>query len=145
MEELSKEEIVKKYNSLIDNAKANWIHEDYETLVKFLDLYNELKEYKEIAELSKVACCTAQNCEALNNAIKYSKELELEKEKHKWKPISEYDRKKYDWVLIKYYDGDYECVPEVAEKRADGKWYTSEREIPFEVKYFVDIQELLEN
>jgi len=60
--------------------------------------------------------------------------------KIKWKPIKEYDRKKYDWVLVKYFDGDYECVPEVAEQRIDGKWYTSEKQIPFEVKYFFDMQ-----
>ena len=59
-----------------------------------------------------------------------------------WKPISEYDTNKYDWVLVKYFDGDYECVPEVAERRSDGKWYTSEKEIPFEVRYFFDMQEL---
>ena len=72
---------------------------------------------------------------------------EKEKEKNeelKWKPIKDYNRKKYDWVLVKYFDGDYECVPEVAEKRSDGKWYTSERQIPFEVKYFFDMQEILE-
>lgn len=68
---------------------------------------------------------------------------EKEKEKVKWKPIKDYDRKKYDWVLVKYFDGDYECVPEVAERRNDGKWYTSERQIPFEVKYFFDMQEIL--
>ena len=70
-----------------------------------------------------------------------------EKEKNKeskWKPIKDYNRKKYDWVLVKYFDGDYECVPEVAERRNDGKWYTSERQIPFEVKYFFDMQEILE-
>ena len=74
-------------------------------------------------------------------------ELEKEKEKNKelkWKPIKDYDRKKYDWVLVKYFDGDYECVPEVAEKRSDGKWYTSEKQIPFEVKYFFDMQQILE-
>lgn len=71
---------------------------------------------------------------------------EKEKEKNnkiKWKPIKDYDRKKYDWVLVKYFDGDYECVPEVAERRNDGKWYSSERQIPFEVKYFFDMQEIL--
>jgi len=72
----------------------------------------------------------------------YEKEKEKNKEL-KWKPIKEYDRKKYDWVLVKYFDGDYECVPEVAEKRNDGKWYTSERQIPFEVKYFFDMQQIL--
>ena len=74
-------------------------------------------------------------------------ELEKEKEKNKelkWKPIKDYDRKKYDWVLVKYFDGDYECVPEVAERRNDDKWYTSERQIPFEVKYFFDMQQILE-
>ena len=72
----------------------------------------------------------------------YEKEKEKNK-KIKWKPIKDYDRKKYDWVLVKYFDGDYECVPEVAEKRYDGKWYTSEKQIPFEVKYFFDMQKIL--
>lgn len=32
--------------------------------------YKELEEYKKYAELTKISCCTAQNCEALNNAIR---------------------------------------------------------------------------
>ena len=36
----------------------------------------ELKEYKHDAELTKVACCSAQNCEALNNCIKLERELQ---------------------------------------------------------------------
>lgn len=68
-------------------------------------------------------------------------------EKHTigWRPISEYSRDKYDWVLIKYFDGDFECVPEVAEMRVDGKWYgRSGAEIPdiFDVRYFFDMQQL---
>ncbi len=62
-----------------------------------------------------------------------------------WQPISEYSRKKYDWVLVKYFDGSYECVPEVAEMRVDGKWYSrSGALIPdiFDVKYFFDMQQL---
>ena len=60
-----------------------------------------------------------------------------------WRPISEYNKDKYDWVLIKYFDGDYECVPCVAEMRADRKWYDrSDNEVPFEVRYFFDIQQL---
>lgn len=60
----------------------------------------------------------------------------------KWKPIEEYDENKYDWVLVKYYDGDYECVPTVAERRkGTNKWYdTNNNEIIFEVKYFFDMQ-----
>lgn len=34
--------------------------------------YKELEKYKRIAELTKISCCTAQNCEALNNAIRAS-------------------------------------------------------------------------
>lgn len=60
----------------------------------------------------------------------------------RWKPIEEYDENKYDWVLVKYYDGDYECVPTVAERRkGTNKWYdTNNNEIIFEVKYFFDMQ-----
>ena len=59
-----------------------------------------------------------------------------------WKPIEEYDKGDYDWVLIKYFDKDYECIPIVAEKRL-GKWYSeSEMEIQFDVKYFFDMQQL---
>ena len=60
----------------------------------------------------------------------------------KWKPIKEYDKGNYDWVLVKYFDGDYECVPCVAEKRF-GKWYSiDEKEIQFDVKYFMDMQQI---
>ena len=41
----------------------------------------ELEEYKKIAELTKVSCCTAQNCEALNNAIREGLENTKLKEK----------------------------------------------------------------
>lgn len=60
----------------------------------------------------------------------------------KWKPIEEYDKGDYDWVLVKYFDGDYECVPCVAEKRF-GKWHSiDEKEIQFDVKYFMDMQQI---
>lgn len=62
-----------------------------------------------------------------------------------WRPISEYSRENYDWVLVKYFDGSYECVPEVAEMRVDGKWYNrAGAMIPdiFDVKYFFDMQQL---
>lgn len=62
-----------------------------------------------------------------------------------WRPISEYSRENYDWVLVKYFDGSYECIPEVAEMRVDGKWYNrSGALIPdiFDVKYFFDMQQL---
>lgn len=74
-------------------------------------------------------------------------EYEVEKSNNiinelKWKPIEEYDKGNYDWVLVKYFDGDYECVPCVAEKRF-GKWHSiDEKEIKFDVKYFMDMQQI---
>ena len=66
-----------------------------------------------------------------------------------WQPISEHCRDKYDWVLIKYFDGEEECVPQVAELRPDGKWHVStdfdgDFIIPpnFDVRYFFDMQQL---
>lgn len=75
----------------------------------------------------------------------YNNESEKKAEIVGWRPISEYSRDKYDWVLVKYFDGSYECVPEVAEMRVDGKWYgRSGALIPdiFVVKYFFDMQQL---
>ena len=41
---MSEEEIMKKFNSILNNAKANWIYEDFEILLNFKDLYNKEKE-----------------------------------------------------------------------------------------------------
>lgn len=63
-----------------------------------------------------------------------------------WRPISEYSRDKYDWVLVKYFDDPLECVPEVAEMRADGKWYNRTGALidpnVFDVRYFFDMHQL---
>lgn len=67
----------------------------------------------------------------------------LEDKKNGWRLISEYDESKYDWVLVKMFDGDYECIPIVAERRMNGKWYSSDDvELPFEVRYFFDMQQI---
>ena len=67
---------------------------------------------------------------------------EEKKEITGWRPISEYDRKNYDWVLVKCFDGPYECVPTVAEMRNDGLWYGEDGTLPFEPRYFFDMQQL---
>ena len=60
-----------------------------------------------------------------------------------WRPISEYKKGDHDWVLVKYFDGDYECIPAVAEMRPDGKWYDrNDLEIPFEVRYFFNMLQI---
>lgn len=60
----------------------------------------------------------------------------------KWKSIEEYDRKKYDWVLVKYHlEDNYECIPCVAEMRYDGFWYDrDDNMIDYDVDYFFDMQ-----
>ena len=57
---------------------------DYKRVLKENE---ELKKYKKIAELTKISCCTAQNCEALNNAIK--SELENQKLKEELNDINQ--------------------------------------------------------
>lgn len=71
--------------------------------------------------------------ERLNNIID-----ELE-----WKPIEQYEKPKYDWVLVKYYiEPNFECIPAVAEKRFD-KWYNrNDEEIIGDVRYFMDMQQI---
>ncbi len=77
--------------------------ENQEFLYKYGNILKEnekLKEYKKIAELTKISCCIAQNCEALNNAIK--KELEnqrLEKENETLKKLHIQDNNKLDFVM----------------------------------------------
>ena len=121
---------------------------ELEEAIKVLELLKEVDK-KQLAngDIFLYVEETKMEIKAIETLIKYIKEESIPRavveEKISWKPISEYNRKNYDWVLVKYFDGDYECVPEVAERRSDGKWYTSEKEIPFEVKYFFDIQEIL--
>ena len=42
-----------------------------------------------------------------------------------WKPIKEYSRDKYDWVLVQFEEKrtGFRSVPKVAEMRIDNKWH----------------------
>lgn len=63
--------------------------------------------------------------------------------RYRWRPISEYNPVKHDWVLIKCYDNEFECIPFVAERK-DGKWYDrGDNEVIFEVRYFFDMQQII--
>ena len=80
-----------------------------ECLRRVLKENEELKEYKKIAELTKISCCTAQNCEALNNAIK--SELENQKLKEELNDINQ------SWIQkvkdkIEEIDKIYNDIPE---------------------------------
>ena len=66
-----------------------------------------------------------------------------------WRPISEYDDtytfldNTCNWVLVRMFNGDFECIPRIAKKRRDGKWYDfNDNELPFEVKEFFDMEQL---
>ena len=97
-------------------------------------LFEMQEELKETIHNEKILTETQTN-------YKWEQIIKDKIEEIKWKPISEYSRETYDWVLVKYFDNEYECIPDVAELRIDGKWYNrSDIEIPFEVKYFFDMQ-----
>lgn len=75
-----------------------------------------------------------------------NQQQELERYKNiidelKWKPVEEYEKPKYDWVLVKYFiEPNFECIPCVAENRF-GKWYDrNDNLINGEVRYFADMQ-----
>ena len=91
-----------------------------------------------------VECKHTSDITHAKNFVKGDYDSYWEKEKMMWRPISEYSREKYDWVLVKYFDGDFECVPTVAEMGPDGKWYAhgilKDEEIPFDIRYFADMQ-----
>ena len=67
-----------------------------------------------------------------------------EKEITGWRPISEYNRENYDWVLVKCFDVGFECIPMIAELRSDGYWHTAEEAIipSKNVRYFFDMKQL---
>ena len=75
----------------IDDVTTTIRNDNAQTILNLIEKLQkeneELKEYKKIAELTKISCCTAQNCEALNNAIK--SELENQKLKEELNDINQ--------------------------------------------------------
>ena len=70
----------------------------------------ELKAYKHDAELTKITCCTAQNCEALNNCIKL--ERELQNADKKWEDkIKEICQKKRNQIFSCTYVDEKQWKP----------------------------------
>lgn len=59
-----------------------------------------------------------------------------------WRPIEEYFKGEYDFVLVKPFDGEFEMVPQVAVyNNVLNKWLTPNGdEISLEVKEFADIK-----
>lgn len=94
------------------------------------EAYAEVKKQK-IIEENKILKEQQQELERYKNII----------DELKWKPIEEYEKPKYDWVLVKYFiEPNFECIPCVAENRF-GKWYDrNDNLINGEVRYFADMQ-----
>ena len=109
------------------------------------ELMRDFKEHNtKYAKNYEDVCYSA--IQSLQQQLKDKDEKISKLDNLKWKSIKEYDNKKYDWVLVKYFDNDYECIPNVAEKRFDGNWYDrADNKIIFEVKYFMDMQLLESN
>ncbi len=92
-----------------------------ETLLNLIEKLQEenekLKEYKKIAELTKISCCIAQNCEALNNAIK--SELENQKLKKELNDINQKWNRKVEDMIEELNQEDREWTEELSEPDSD--------------------------
>lgn len=93
-----------------------YILSDYKRVLKENE---ELKEYKKIAELTKISCCTAQNCEALNNAIKG--ELENQKLKEELNDINQKWIQKVKDKIEELKEQDREWTEELSEPDSNFK------------------------
>lgn len=75
-------EILKEVQGIFEHLKIHgWINDIKREadINKVILTISRAIEYIKNAELTKIACCTAQNCEALNNSIRFGKELETYK------------------------------------------------------------------
>jgi hypothetical protein len=100
---------------------------DYKRVLKENE---ELKECKKIAELTKISCCTAQNCEALNNAIK--SELENQKLKEELNDINQ------KWIQkVKDKIEEYKNMLKTCNKAKDIARIIKKQAIP-NIKEYVD-------
>lgn len=60
----------KKYKMVYSIGFGKYWTDFVQAIENLIAGYKDLEEYKKYAELTKISCCTAQNCEALNNAIR---------------------------------------------------------------------------
>lgn len=96
MEDINKEieilENVEPYG-IIKSKQYDFVNKELyiQAQKNLIKAYKELEEYKKIAELTKISCCIAQNCEALNNSIKDF--LENMKLKDKIKELEEENKR----------------------------------------------------
>lgn len=112
-----KENCIENDNEILDPHREYTIKK-LEEEIKYLQKENEkLKEYKKIAELTKISCCIAQNCEALNNAIK--SELENQKLKKELNDINQKWIRKVEDMIEELNQEDREWTEELSEPDSD--------------------------
>ena len=87
MNEEEKKVIEENFNSILLNAKANWLYEDYEILLKFQDLYK--KQQQEIEEKTTIIMAGAEKVKQLDKQIHNLNIEKIEQQKEiedlKWK------------------------------------------------------------
>lgn len=102
------------------------------------DMLAAIKRFKKVPTIDEVIRDNNKLIQELRRKDEIINEL-------RWKPINEYDKSNYDWVLVKMFikEDNFECVPIVLEKRG-GNWYDrNENKIDeqiFELRYFADMQ-----
>lgn len=103
------EEDIKILENIIYNdegKKMSYVDVNYKEGEEFIDAIinliarnKELEQYKKDAELTKITCCVAQNCEALNNCIRLQRENENLKSKIKEK-IEELEGRFFGYKML---------------------------------------------
>ena len=127
------------------NCETNWtevtsIKRIVDSYKKVLKELKDLQEYKRISELTKISCCTAQNCEALNTAIKGELENQkLRQENEELKNNGPIDENEFELAV----DCDYDRLKrliDTADKSEEFILYNNEKWI--KEKYSVPTEKI---
>lgn len=127
------------------NCETDWteitsIKRIVDSYKKVLKELKDLQEYKRISELTKISCCTAQNCEALNTAIKGELENQkLRQENEELKNNGVIDENGFEFAV----DCDWDRLKKLidtADKSEEFILYENEKWI--KEKYCIPIQKV---
>lgn len=111
-------------------------------LLVYMYMLRKMSKREKITKLCKCPNCGLWYVDGDKHECKIE-----EPEQISWKPIEEYFKGEYDWVLVRMYDGDYPCIPCVAEYRDfDNQWHMNNDDysvLPFPVVEFADMELIL--
>ena len=108
--------------------------EEVDAIKNLINRVKELEEYKKIAELTKISCCTARNCAALSNSIKDSLENMKLKERLKDLEQIEAEHQKINEELNNAIGKEYQLGYGQGEYEVNEYWKTKIREKIEELK-----------